>query len=81
MEVPLIRSLGVKRSMRTALVVEAEIVFQAIPCLSYRVVGMPVDCFVLDAFPESFDEDIIDPAALAIHADPDAVAWSPFFST
>ena len=33
---------------------------------------MQVDFLVLHAFPKPFDEDIIDPAALAIHAHLDA---------
>ena len=34
--------------------------------------GVPVDLFVFDRAPEAFGENVVDPAALAIHADPDA---------
>lgn len=72
-EVHLIGCLAVKRGMRTALVVEAEIAFQALPCLGDGVVGMQVDLLVLDAFLEPFDEHVVDPATLPIHALLDAV--------
>jgi hypothetical protein len=35
---------------------------------------MPVDFLVFHAFPQSLDKHIVDPAAFAVHADPDAVA-------
>ena len=44
------------------------------PCLRNGVVSLQVDFLVLHAFPKPFDEDIIDPAALAIHAHLDATA-------
>ena len=34
---------------------------------------MQVDVLVLDAFPESFDEYVVDPAPLAVHTDLDAL--------
>ena len=38
-----------------------------------RVVGLQIDLLVLDAPPQSLDEDVVAPAALAVHADRDLV--------
>jgi len=55
-------------------VVEREIPLQAFSCLGNRVVSLQVDLLVFHAFPQPFDEHVVDPAAFAIHADPDTVA-------
>ena len=38
------------------------------------VVGLQVDLLILQTAPQPFDEDIVDPPALAVHADADAVS-------
>ncbi len=55
-------------------VVEVDVTADGLPGVADRDVGMQVDLFVLDRAPDPFDEDVIAPAALAVHADPD-----PFF--
>jgi len=50
------------------LVVDAEIAFQALLCLGDSIVGRPVNRLVLDAFPEPFDKDLVDPTACSIQA-------------
>ena len=37
------------------------------------IVGVQVNLFVFDRFPDALDEDIVAPGALAIHADRDLV--------
>ena len=59
--------------MRSAGVVEIQVAPQVGLGIGHRVVSLEIDLLVLDAFPESFDKDVVTPAALAIHADPDSV--------
>ena len=73
MEVERIGRFPVKRLMRPAGIVERQRDAEAVPGGGDRVVGLEVNLLVLDAFPESFDEDVIAPAAFAIHADLDPV--------
>ena len=56
-------------------VVEREIVRQMMPSVGYGLIGMQIDMLVLDAAPEALDEDIVKPAALAVHADPDRMVF------
>ena len=59
--------------MWPAAVVELHVGAQIDLRLRYRVVSLEIDLLVFDGAPESFHEYIVAPAALAIHADPDAV--------
>lgn len=60
----------------TALgVVEVEVSYQSLSKLPRRLVGAQVDILVLDAAPEPFDENVVDPAAFAVHADVDIVVF------
>ena len=46
----------------------------------YAVLGRPqVDVLMLESAPEALDEDVVDRATLAIHADPDAFAGLTYF--
>ncbi len=38
-----------------------------------RCLGPEIDLLVLDGAPQPLDEDVVPPAALAVHADPDVV--------
>jgi hypothetical protein len=57
----------------STFVVELEIPLQAFSCLGNRVVSMQADLLIFHAFPQPFDEHVVDPAAFATHADPNAV--------
>ena len=59
--------------MRTLPVVELEIARQLLACFGDALIRMQIDVLVLDATPQPLDEDVIDPTALAVHADLDAV--------
>ena len=55
--------------MFSPLVVEVHPVPDAFACRGYGVVGGEVDFFVFEAAPEPLDEDVVDPAAFAVHVD------------
>ena len=55
------------------MIVEMKVVCKRYPALLRRVVGLEVDLLVLDAPPQPLDEDVIDPASLAVPADADFV--------
>ena len=59
--------------MGTAAVVEGEVAADPGRRVRDGVVGVQVDLFVLEGAPESFDEDVVPPAAPPVHADLDAV--------
>src|SRR4249919_541141 len=59
--------------MRSAAVVEAEILADRGAGLGDRVVSSQVDLLVLDRSPEPLDEDVVAPGTLAVHADRDPV--------
>src|SRR6478736_6480630 len=58
----------VVRLMRAAGVVEIEVGGQVKPCGADAVVALQVDVFVLHAAPQPLDEDVVAPAASAVHA-------------
>ncbi len=57
--------------MRSSAVVELQISGQALSGDRYPVVGAQIDLLVFDRSPEPFDEDVVPPRALAVHADLD----------
>jgi len=59
--------------MRSAGVVERQVLSDGLLGVRDRVVGAQIDLLVLDRFPQAFDEDVVAPAAFAVHADRDAV--------
>ena len=61
--------------MRPLVVVELEIFFQALFCIIYSVVGVEINFFIFDTAPESFNKDVITPAAFSVHADLDVVIF------
>ena len=74
-EVYLIGRLRFQAGVWPSGVVEVDVAADRLPGLVDRGVSMQVNLFVLDLAPDPFDEDVIAPAPLAVHADPD-----PFFS-
>ena len=59
--------------MAAFMIVEVEGFGKECAGLLRRVVGLEVDFFILDAAPKPFDEHVIAPTALAVHADADLV--------
>src|SRR4051794_14996595 len=59
--------------VRSARVVEVDVAANAFAGRAHGLVGMQVDLLVLDRAPHPFDEDVVAPAALAVHRDADAV--------
>ena len=53
------------------MVVVLDVAADSFPGDVQVVVGVQVDVLVLQAPPESLDEDVVPPTALAVHADPD----------
>ena len=72
-EVDRIGRLAVKRLVGPVGVVEVEIDPQTGLGGRDRVVGFQINLLVLHAAPQALDEDVVAPAALAIHADRDLV--------
>src|SRR5687768_2450054 len=59
--------------MRAALMVEREVAADPGPRFARVRVGVEVDLLVLERTPHALDEHVVEPAALAVHADLDAV--------
>ena len=57
--------------MRPAAIVEGQITADRGAGLADAGVGLEVDLFVFDRPPQPFDEDVVAPGPLAIHADGD----------
>lgn len=51
------------------MIEEGEVSGEAGPHVGDALLAVEVDLFVLDRAPEPFDEDVVPPAALAVHAD------------
>ena len=58
-------------------VIELQIAADRSSGLADRGAGTQVDRFVLDGLPDALDEDIVAPAVLAVHADPDSFFFEP----
>ena len=67
------RGHAVKRLIWPAGVKEVQIDAQMGFGVVNRIVRLQIHLFVFDAFPEPLDENVVAPAVLAIHADPDFV--------
>ena len=61
--------------MRTAAVIEIEILARCLSGNGNSLVAVQKHFFILHRFPEPFDKDIVTLAALAIHADLDGVLF------
>ena len=60
--------------MRPTLIVELEVAADRGASFADAVVGVQIDLLVFDAAPQPFDEHVVTPGALTVHADGDAVA-------
>ena len=72
-EVHRIGGASVQCAVTAPGVVETEVAGQSCPKLGGRFVGPQVHVLVLDAAPQTFDEHVVHPSALAIHADRNGV--------
>src|SRR5271156_2589295 len=59
--------------MWTSAIIEVEVAADRSPRLADAVVGSQIDLLVLDAAPQAFDEHVVAPSALAVHADSNPV--------
>lgn len=59
--------------MRSLRVVEDEVSGQLLLGFGDTLICVEIDVLIFDALPYSFDKDVVDPTAFAVHADPDAV--------
>jgi hypothetical protein len=59
--------------MRPAFVVEADVAPDSSSRRRDAFIGVQIDLFVLNRFPEPLDEHVVAPASLAVHADGDVV--------
>ena len=76
-EVYLIGRERFQAGVRPDGVVELQVAGDGSSGLLDRGVGVKVDLIVLDGLPDTFDEDVVAPAALAIHADLDPFIFKP----
>ena len=67
----LIRCEPFKGIVGPFLVVELEIISDPSFGFGRILISFQIDFFVFQTAPHPFDEDIVDPSALAVHADPD----------
>src|SRR3972149_7704203 len=77
-EVSGVRGQAFESLMAANAVVEIEVDADTPVRLGDRAVGVQVHLFVLHAPPESLDEDVVNPAAFAIHADLDIGVFEYF---
>lgn len=71
--VHLVGFLAVKRPMRPGLIVERQVVRQALVGRIDGVVGMQIDLLVFNALPQSLHEHVVSPPPFSVHADLDAM--------
>ena len=72
LEVNIIRRPSAKRLMRPRAVVEAGVSLQPGSGIGEGIVRPQLDLLIFDAAPQALDEHIVEPAALAVHADTNA---------
>ena len=70
-EVDLIGREPIQAGVRPGGVIELQVFRDGSPGFVDRPVGVEIDLFILDRLPDPFDEDVVAPAALAVHADYD----------
>src|ERR1043166_2192500 len=59
--------------MRPPAIVEVEVAPERCTRVGDTVVGSEIDLLAFDTAPQSFDEGVVSPRSLAVHADGDAV--------
>ena len=70
-------SFSAESTVRTLMVVEPEVVCQALVELGDALVVPQVDILVLDRAPESLDEGVVQRSTTAVHADQDLPLLEP----
>src|ERR1035441_1646235 len=76
-EVYLVGRLCPQTGVRASGVVELDVARDLASGFANRLVGVQVDVLVFERTPEALDEDVVAPAALAVHADLDAFFFEP----
>jgi len=76
-EVYLVGRLCPQAGVRASGVVELDVARDLASGFAHRLVGVQVDVLVFERTPEALDEDVVAPAALAVHADLDAFFFEP----
>jgi len=61
--------------MPTPVIVEFKVFFESLPSFGNRAVAFQIYVFIFHTPPEAFDEHIVQPAALAVHADVDTMIF------
>ncbi len=62
----------IKALMESLIVVELEVLIQALLQFYHNGVIPEIDVFILDGSPQSFDEDVVKHTAVSVHSDWDA---------
>jgi len=65
----------VKGRVRTLFIVPPDPFFNAVSCFAACFKCMEIHAFVLQGPPQPFDHDVVHPAALAVHGDPDVCVF------
>lgn len=73
--IDLVRRLAIKRLRRVGLIVEQQIALQPLIGSADGVIRVQIDLLIFQAPPESFHAYVIPPAAVAVHADLNAVVF------
>src|ERR1022692_119413 len=76
-EIYLVGRLCPQAGVRASGVVELDIARDLASGFAHRLVGVQVDLLVFERAPEALDEHVVAPAALAVHADLDALFFEP----
>jgi len=61
--------------MRLDVIIELDVAFEPLLCVTNRLVHVERDLFIFEASPEVFDKDVIPPTAAANHTDLDAMVF------
>src|ERR1022692_4771690 len=76
-EIYLVGRLCPQAGVRASGVVELDVARDLASGFAHRLVGVQVDLLVFERAPEALDEHVVAPAALAVHADLDALFFEP----
>ena len=67
--------MSIKRSVFSSVVIPLKELCETSPALGNRRIPFDVDIIMFDSSPEALDEDVVQGASLAVHADRDAVGF------
>lgn len=61
--------------MEPDLIIELDVAFKPLLCVTTRLVRVEIDRFILEAPPEAFHKNVIPPTASAIHTDLETIIF------